>query len=558
MMKMSFNVAAVSDVGLIRQNNEDNLFVPRLPIKKMADPFYNASTTFTSDRAFICVCDGMGGHSSGEVASYLAAKEVNDSYKQLVIKDVKNKKTLTEKMNEFISDTNDMIFYKAESDAELRTMGTTMSGLYFLNGNAYYVNVGDSRCYVLNGRKLVQLSTDHADPVSKNALTRFLGMSSEYGNISPDVAFAPSKIGTKRRYLLCTDGLTDMVDDKSIEGILIENEFGKDAAERLIEEAKKRGGKDNITAIVIDVFPTKKIVRLAKNKILTGCVAAAIVLGAVGTAAYMLRPEDPIGTSLSDLTTDIQNAKDLRDALNRVDELKKDMHDKLDYYTGYTASVNESDETVQKKNAELKPLVADFEAKLLAFEARVDEIANGSASDADKCEQVKNIKTDAVYIAVEQAYMQCEAKRGEIEKHLADWKQWLKAEEERKAREAEEQRQREEAARQEQQRRNSSGGGSSGSASGGSSKSSSSGSGSSGSSGSSSGGGSSGGSNSGSSSGSSSGGSGEYSEPDYDYSSGGGGNNYEPDYDYSSGGGGVSPIGGSPGGGGTRYGADNR
>lgn len=521
MMKMSFNVAAVSDVGLIRQNNEDNLFVPRLPIKKMADPFYNASTVFSSERTFICVCDGMGGHSSGEVASYLAAKEVNDSYKQLVIKDVKNKKTLTEKMNEFISDTNDMIFYKAESDAGLRTMGTTMSGLYFLNGNAYYVNVGDSRCYVLNGRKLVQLSTDHADPVSKNALTRFLGMSSEYGNISPDVAFAPSKIGTKRRYLLCTDGLTDMVDDKSIEGILIENEFGKDAAERLIEEAKKRGGKDNITAIVIDAFPTKKIVRLAKNKILTGCVAAAIVLGAVGTAAYMLRPEDPIGTSLSDLTTDIQNAKNLKEALAGIEDLKNTMHGKLDYYTEYMATVDESDETVKLKTSEMKPLVEEFRTKLQEFEARIDEISTGSASDVEKYEQIKRIDTDAAYIAVDQASQLCEAKQAEIAAQIENWKQWQKAEEERKAREAEEQRQREEAARQEQQRRNSSGGGSSGSASGGSSSSSGS------SSKSSSGGGSSGGSSGGGSSSSSSTSSDSYYDDDYNDSPSDDSNSYQ-------------------------------
>lgn len=75
-MKMRFRISALSDVGLVRKNNEDNLFIPTKPIKNMADAYYKISADFSTDKAYICVCDGMGGHSSGEVASYMVANKL--------------------------------------------------------------------------------------------------------------------------------------------------------------------------------------------------------------------------------------------------------------------------------------------------------------------------------------------------------------------------------------------------------------------------------------------------------------------------------------------------
>ena len=129
----------------------------------------------------------------------------------------------------------------------------------------YFVNVGDSRSYEIRKRGAGQLSTDHADPSSKNAITRYLGMSAEYGRMDADIAFLPSKIGMGRRYLLCSDGLTDMVDDKIIAAAMMKHKDSLGAARELVNEAKRAGGHDNITVAVIDVKPAgaAKVVYLA-------------------------------------------------------------------------------------------------------------------------------------------------------------------------------------------------------------------------------------------------------------------------------------------------------
>ena len=436
-MKIKFRISAISDVGLVRKNNEDNLFIPAMPVKSMSDSYYDVSTEFTEDKAFICVCDGMGGHSSGEVASYIASKETEAKYKQFVNKDVKNKKHISEKMNEFISYASDKIFYKAEDDPDLRTMGTTMTGLYFINGKAYYINVGDSRSYVLNGRNLVQLSTDHADPITKNALTRFLGMSSEYGNVVPEIAFVPSKIGTGHRYLLCSDGLTDMLDDKSIEGILLSNSDGKTAAERLVEEAKKRGGRDNITVIVIDTEPANKIVKATKNKVLVSCIVLALILGAAGAAVYKFYPRNDIeGVSFSELVSGIENAKNLEEAEKAANEVINGMRKRMSNYNEVSSTVDESDDGVRQKNNELKAAMADFEAKINEFTEKVNSIKNSNASDVEKLELLKKINTDVTCISMEQADSICASKRDGMIAARDQWLQWQ--EEERKRKEEEE------------------------------------------------------------------------------------------------------------------------
>ncbi|MCC8169558.1 MAG: protein phosphatase 2C domain-containing protein, partial [Oscillospiraceae bacterium] len=420
-MKMTFRISALSDVGLVRKNNEDNLFVPGWPLKNKSDSYYERYDGFSADRAFICVYDGMGGHSSGEVASYMAASEVKARYRRFVNRDVKNKKNITSRMNKLISQTNDEIYYSAESNPDLHTMGTTLTGIYFLNGCAYYVNIGDSRSYVLNGRKLIQLSNDHADPMTKNALTRFLGMSSEYGNVVPDVAFVPSKIGTSRRYLLCSDGLTDMLDDKSIERILLEYNDGMDAANQLIDEAKKRGGRDNITAVIIDVKPKSKIARAAKNRVLTGCIAAALILGAAGTAAYKFKPEPHPGTSISEMKNEIKNAENFRELKDAIDNgIKAEVANKDDLKY-YCTTVDESDSEVQRANENLKNSIDDYRNKIMAFRDEFNNIVDSDKEDDEKYNELQTLSKDNLMTEMVNAGEECEKKKQEVENALDAW-----------------------------------------------------------------------------------------------------------------------------------------
>ena len=434
-MKMKFKIAVVSDVGLVRKNNEDNFFVPKLNIKPMQSSCYDDYTEFVSDKAYICVCDGMGGHSSGEVASYMAAKETEKHYMDITDGTVKTRKKMEAVIQDFVGDTNDRIYNQTEHDGKLRAMGTTMTGLYFMNNKAYFVNVGDSRSYELRKTKINQLSIDHADPTSKNAITRFLGMSSEYGRLDADVAFFPSKIGTGCRYLLCSDGLTDMLDDKSIAGIVLSEKDVKVAAQALVDAAKKNGGRDNVTVIVIDVCPAGRLAKAVHNKIAVGCVTAALVLGAAGTAAYMLKPVPEVGANLSELTTEIEDAMNLKDALKGADNMIAEIDKTIKIYNDYASTVDETDDTVRAANAELKASAAQLQISRDTLASRIEEIKNSNHTDNDKMNLIKNISTDSAYIATDVAQSDCAAKKAAVDSSLAAWKDYLRQEEERKRQE---------------------------------------------------------------------------------------------------------------------------
>ena len=96
-------------------------------------------------------------------------------------------------------------------------------------------------------------------------------MSYQYGNVYPDVSAKKINLGLKKRFLLCSDGLTDMVDDSMIRDILIEEKNNINAANKLVETAKKNGGRDNITVLIVDAEPVNKFNAVLKNK-LTICI----------------------------------------------------------------------------------------------------------------------------------------------------------------------------------------------------------------------------------------------------------------------------------------------
>ena len=437
-MKMKFNVAVLSDVGLVRDNNEDNFYVPHMQIKRMQEPYYEGTAEFTASRAYMCVCDGMGGHSSGEVASYMAAKETEKAYMELTDESVKNKKRMDEVMQRFIAETNDRIYGRTEHDGRLRTMGTTMTGLYFLKNGAYFVNVGDSRSYEIRKRGAGQLSTDHADPSSKNAITRYLGMSAEYGRMDADIAFLPSKIGMGRRYLLCSDGLTDMVDDKIIAAAMMKHKDSLGAARELVNEAKRAGGHDNITVAVIDVKPAGAA-KVVYNKVAVICAAAAIAAGSAGGGIYLLKPDrTPGGESLTAITTTVTNAKNLREAEEAADSILIEAIGNAEYFENFAAGVTEDDNTVRIRNGELMTAASQLREKITAFSDRLEEIKAMAIGDQEKMELIKAMTSDTVYAELEAAVADCGTKKLLVEEQqrvYAAHLQWL-AEEERRAQEA--------------------------------------------------------------------------------------------------------------------------
>lgn len=229
-------VFQATHVGKVRSNNEDALTV--------IEP-----TTFV-------VADGMGGASAGEVASQMLIETV----KQFLSKNPppRNEKLLSQA----ILLANDKILNKARINAELRGMGTTATILSLDEGKAYFAHVGDSRLYLLRNNYFAQITEDHSyvetlvkrgeisheeariHPM-KNVLTQAVGAIPELNIDAANFSVRSGDI-----FLLCTDGLTNMVEDELIAKILL---GASNPADALIDAALSAGGKDNVSVIVAGV-----------------------------------------------------------------------------------------------------------------------------------------------------------------------------------------------------------------------------------------------------------------------------------------------------------------
>lgn len=244
-------VSVKTDVGCVREANEDaGLFV------RPNDPEQTEARG-----VLLIVADGMGGHASGEVASRMAVDEINRLYYQTPGGPREALKYAVEEANRIIHDA-------AAADPALEGMGTTCTALAVVGRTVYIAHVGDSRCYRMRDRILTQITEDdsavnemvklgiisreearrHED---KNVILKALGTSAEVEAATPE----PFEARPGDLYLLCSDGLTDMVEDGLIERTIAEANDLHEAAERLVETARAAGGHDNITAGLIGVIP---------------------------------------------------------------------------------------------------------------------------------------------------------------------------------------------------------------------------------------------------------------------------------------------------------------
>lgn len=209
-----------------------------------------------NDDGFFCVFDGMGGGDFGEVASYTAAKTTREF---LDIKTNINPCDITPSMEKLCGNVNEAVF-EAGQRLGSSQMGSTLVGLYFHEKQAWVCNLGDSRCYLFRNGKMRQISEDHTDEQfmrengitgRKPYLTQFLGIDPEEMDIVPYIKSYYLDKGD--RFLICSDGVTDMVDEQEICDLLKVSDRPDECVSRLIQEALNGGGKDNITAIVLDI-----------------------------------------------------------------------------------------------------------------------------------------------------------------------------------------------------------------------------------------------------------------------------------------------------------------
>lgn len=250
--------SAATDIGRKREGNEDNFLVD-------------------CDLGLFVVADGMGGHAAGEVASALtvhAVHEVLMAHAPLLhgrmgpgaAASEPGGQEVTKLLELAVSTASDRVYAKGLSDARMRGMGTTLSALLVLGTRAFVAHVGDSRIYLLRGGVVNQVTDDHtvarelvrlgmvrpehlAQIPRKNAITRAVGV---YAHVEVDTL--SFDVLPNDRFLLCSDGLSGYLDDSSEPlAPFLELEDGDAAVRNLIAFANDRGGKDNITAVVVRV-----------------------------------------------------------------------------------------------------------------------------------------------------------------------------------------------------------------------------------------------------------------------------------------------------------------
>jgi protein phosphatase len=245
-VKATWEVAGATDVGRVRAHNEDSFLVD-------------------AQRGVFLVADGMGGHAAGEIASAIASEAVGAALRQGVDGGL-GADDLGVVMRECIHQAHRSILNYSATKPETRGMGTTMTALVICDDGAFRVgHIGDSRCYVLRDGELEQVSRDHTwvqrevdegrlTPMGarrhrlSHVLSRALGADSLD---EPDVYSGTLLPGDL--VLLCSDGLTGMLTDRLLRRILTREAELHELVADLILGANERGGRDNITAVLVKV-----------------------------------------------------------------------------------------------------------------------------------------------------------------------------------------------------------------------------------------------------------------------------------------------------------------
>jgi len=262
---MKMNYSAQSHMGKIRANNEDNLYCAGVFLTPETCDAPFALSGETAIPCVFAVCDGMGGQEDGEFASFTAAGLLSEL--ETAVKNAPFDK-IDGSVQEYVTKANELICARMREKSV--RIGTTLALVIVTENGVKSYNIGDSRIYELINGNLRQISEDHTLTMQKvkmgvltkeqaridrdrNKLTRYLGIFEDEMVLKAEPLETPL-LTERRRFLLCSDGLTDSVPDVRIEEIL-KNAAIADVAGQLVNEALAGGGKDNITCVVVDAEP---------------------------------------------------------------------------------------------------------------------------------------------------------------------------------------------------------------------------------------------------------------------------------------------------------------
>ena len=249
-MRFMIEAACGCHKGRIRKNNEDNFYFDGRCLEKDNEGLkYPVSIERVLENGFIVsVFDGIGGANFGEYASFAAARRMQLAERKPSDFFIPASKHLLNLVNQL----NDAVL-SVQEDMCTDHMGATMAALYFTGRYVYSCNLGDSRAYRLREGEFLQISEDHVDrrpgeDHKKAPLTRYLGINPEDMIVEPYIAKGAIKKGDI--YLVCSDGLTDMLTNYDIFNIILGSADAEECVDSLIRAALENGGRDNITVII--------------------------------------------------------------------------------------------------------------------------------------------------------------------------------------------------------------------------------------------------------------------------------------------------------------------
>lgn len=252
---MNFKFHTQTDPGRTRENNED-------------------SVAFDEPTRLAVLADGMGGYNAGEIASGMATAFIKSEMARWLseVGHHAQAKEVRRALEICVDNANLSIFSAANSNSHYSGMGTTLVVGVFQGMTLLLGHIGDSRCYRLRSRQFTQITKDHsllqeqidsglitleqaATAPNKNLVTRALGVEDAVMLELNEYQVQPGDL-----YLMCSDGLTDMVDDAEISNILEGSSSMEQKADRLVSVANEHGGRDNITVLLVqvDVVPEKR------------------------------------------------------------------------------------------------------------------------------------------------------------------------------------------------------------------------------------------------------------------------------------------------------------
>ena len=253
---------SMTHIGQRREMNQDYMFTSEIAVGNLPNLFL--------------VADGMGGHAAGDYASRFTVEKLveligkSDENEPVAIMKSINTTVISPSSNGMgksaVSMTNSLLLTEAQADPSKNGMGTTIVAATVIGNTLYAANVGDSRLYVINQENITQITRDHSlveemvrlgevrkedakDHPDKNIITRAVGVLPEVTADFFEISLKPGD-----EILMCSDGLTNMIEDDEIRHIVLGQRDIVEKAEKLIETANRNGGKDNITVVLIEPF----------------------------------------------------------------------------------------------------------------------------------------------------------------------------------------------------------------------------------------------------------------------------------------------------------------